>query len=95
MKYKVLLNSHYFTATAGGTDLFIKILNNLLVNNKYEYFVLIPKNNFISTLRKLYFPIREFLRQIIQNQKKELKYWPIQQGSNEVFNFLKKKNFLK
>ena len=49
MKYKVLLNSHYFTATAGGTDLFIKILNNLLVNNKYEYFVLIPKNNFINT----------------------------------------------
>ena len=95
MKYKVLLNSHYFTATAGGTDLFIKILNNLLVNNKYEYFVLIPKNNFISTLRKLYFPIREFLRQIIQNQKKELKYWPMQQGSNEVFNFLKKKKFFK
>lgn len=95
MKYKILLNPHYFIATAGGTDLFIKILNSLLSNNKHEYFILVSKNNFMSILRKFYFPIREFLRQMTQNKKKELKYWPLQKGSDEVVKYLKKKKNIK
>ena len=70
MRYKILLNSHYFIATAGGTDLFVKFLNSILINKNQQYFVLLSKNNLISILRKILFPIRSFLVQIILKKKK-------------------------
>ena len=94
MRYKIILNSHYFIATAGGTDLFIKFLNSFLINKNQQYFVLLSKNNLISILRKILFPIKNFLIQIILKKNKEFKLWPMQKGSNEIFNFIKnKKNF--
>lgn len=95
MRYKILLNSHYFIATAGGTDLFVKFLNSILINKNQQYFVLLSKNNLISILRKILFPIRSFLVQIILKKKKEFKLWPMQKGSNEIFNFLKNKKNLR
>ena len=87
MKYKILLNSHYFIATAGGTDLFVKFLNSFLIDKNQKYFVLLSKNNLISILRKILFPIKNFLFQIIFKKKKEFKWWPMQKGSNEIFKF--------
>ena len=72
MRYKILLNSHYFIATAGGTDLFVKFLNSILINKNQQYFVLLSKNNLISILRKILFPIRSFLVQIILKKKRNL-----------------------
>ena len=92
MKYKIILNSHFFCSTSGGTDLFIKILNNILNNNKHEIFIIVAKNNFLSILKKIFFPVKELLKQIIYQKKIKLKYWPWQIGSDEIYNFLIKKN---
>jgi glycosyltransferase involved in cell wall biosynthesis len=92
VKYKIILNSHFFCSTSGGTDLFIKILNNILNNNKHEIFIVVAKNNFLSILKKIFFPFKEFLKQIIYLKKIKFKYWPWQIGSNEIYNFLIKKN---
>ena len=52
MRYKIIVNSHYFIATAGGTDLFIKFLNSSLINKNQQYFVLLFKLR-MSTVYKL------------------------------------------
>ena len=95
---KIGILSNYFCAWPGGTDLIRYLLNNLIsanTKNEYEFYLIVPRKNIKSTLKKFLYPIFFAFKKIIRFQKIEFKKWPLEIGAkflDEYFSSNKFKN---
>ncbi len=96
-KKKIIFPTAYFCSWNGGTKLIKMCIDSILYYDKlrkFDYIILVPDKNIISNFKRIYFIIKNILKNII---KLKLKYdeWPYYNGAKELRNFFSQKKKIK
>ena len=98
MKKKIGILANYFCAWPGGTDLIRYLLNNLIAGNeekKYELYLIIPRKNIKSILKKILYPFFFAFKNLIKLKKIEYRKWPLEVGAKFLDEYFSNKKFQK
>ena len=92
MKNKILLNPFFFLNWNGGIDVFLYFLNGIKnLDNKFELFIILPKNNFNTQIKKKIYPIYSLVNFFFKKKKISYK-WPLENGIKIIEDFIIKNN---
>ena len=97
LKKKVIFPTAYFCAWNGGIKLVKTCIESILYfdkERKFEYLILVPDRNIISKLKRIYFIIKNFFKEIT---KFRINYheWPYYNGAHELRNFFSNEKSVK
>ena len=92
MKNKILLNPFFFLNWNGGIDVFLYFLNGIKnLDRKFELFIILPKNNLNTQIKKKIYPIYSLFNLFFIKKKFSYK-WPPADGIRRIENFIVKNN---
>lgn len=97
LKKKIIFPTAYFCSWNGGTKLIKMCIESILYydkKRKFDYIILVPDKNIISNLKRIYFIIKNIIKNVL---KLKLKYdeWPYYNGAKELRNFFSQKKKIK
>ncbi len=91
MKKKIVILTSYFCSWNGGVDLinyFLSAISKMDDEKNFQIYVIIPKNNPKSFLKRIFYPFFQILRSIIKFKIQKNFFWKIHKGANDIENYI-------